>query len=206
LGSRKIQSIDTIFEQEHFALLYNRDDQLIDSLGKFIGAAVVSGDPCLIIASSKHRVALRTFLMNKGVNIAGAEASGQCVLLDAATTLESITREGLPDRQVFEAIVGGILAKMTPPGKTARAYGEMVWQLCADNKSSSAILLEQFWNGLARRQPITLFCSFQKRFIENIGNASLVHELDCLHSATITPEASAVGMGIADKPTRIAFS
>ena len=208
MGSRKIPSIDTIFEQEHFAQLYSHDDQLIDNLGKFIGAGIVAGDPCLVIATSKHTALLRAYLLSRGVDIAKAQASGQCVILDAKTTIASITTQGLPDPELFEQVMGDILAKMTPTGKTTRVFGETVSVLCSENNAASAILLEQFWNRLARRLSLTVFCSFQKSYFEKPCNSSVLQEMDRLHSAMISQAAitNIVLLDPSGNSSKVAFS
>lgn len=62
---------------------------------------------------------------------------------------------------MFAQSVGGLISELRRRHASIRAYGEMVDILWQDGNEEGAIMLEQFWNELAKLQPFSLFCAYR---------------------------------------------
>src|SRR5205085_942830 len=98
-------------ESEHFVQFYENDAFLIDSVTGFVTSALRDGSSSVVIATREHRHALRKKLTASGVGVAEAVAEGRLVLLDAEQTLSNFMVGGLPDRHLFNKVVGGVVSQ-----------------------------------------------------------------------------------------------
>src|SRR5262245_30955739 len=78
-GSQRIK----VRKSEHFVQFYEDDAFLAESVGAFVGEALVAGEGAIVIATELHRKAIEECLRNHDVDIAEAEARGQFMALDA---------------------------------------------------------------------------------------------------------------------------
>lgn len=146
---------------DHLVRFYEDDDGLAGAVASFLAKGARGGDTLTVIATEKHRDAFRAHLEAGGVPVAQLVATGQLTFLDAHDTLASFMRDGQPDRALFEAHVGGLIAKQTSNmNARLRAYGEMVDVLWAEGKRTAALRLEELWNELQGRHPFTLLCAY----------------------------------------------
>ena len=70
------------------------------------------------------------------------------VVRDADDMLRQISRNGSPDANAFEIVVGRPVAALARRGRRVRAYGEMVDLLAMRGELADAIKLETLWNDL----------------------------------------------------------
>ncbi|MGJ7915592.1 ATP-binding protein [Massilia sp. LXY-6] len=135
----------------HFVRFYDNDDVLLDEVAAFVEQALHVHGKGIVIASAAHREALCRRL--------DAEAA-RVVWLDAEATLATFMVDGWPDRQRFDAVVGGVVAAACAGGVRVHAFGEMVALLCAAGQYEAALQLERLWNELAQRMEFSLFCAY----------------------------------------------
>jgi PAS domain S-box-containing protein len=154
-------AVDAHTHSVHF---YERDDDLADRVVEpFIGAALLSGEAAVIIASERHRELFMRRLRDMDIDVEAARAEGNLTILDAPQTLAKIMVEGAPDPDLFRRVVGSVIEASCTRGTKpvrVRAYGEMVdllWQ--ADNRPA-AVALEEMWNELAESHPFDLLCAY----------------------------------------------
>ena len=71
-------------------------------------------------------------------------------------------RDGEPDRELFDSVIGGVMAERAAVsnGARLRAYGEMVDVLWKGDQKSAALHLEELWNDLQARHSFTLLCAY----------------------------------------------
>jgi hypothetical protein len=69
-----------------------------------------------------------------------------------------------PDPQLFEENVAALLAGLADrfPGRTVRAFGELVDLLCERGQPGAAAALEDLWNELAQRHRFSLLCGYRQ--------------------------------------------
>jgi len=151
-------------DSPHAVQLYVDDGFLLDSLSRFIGSALASGDAAVVMATAAHRQALTQRLKERGFDLTVALWQGRYAELDAAEALSKVMREGWPHVPSFTKLVGGAIeqARIAAGGKDRRvaAFGEMVALLAKEGKVEAAIRLEQMWNDLAHTHRFYLRCAY----------------------------------------------
>lgn len=190
--TRVNESISGVYEQEHFVHFYRGEDRLMKELSNFIGAGLIHGDPCIVVATPEHCSALEKHLTASGHDIAAARKANRYISLDAAATLASFMDDNLPNKARFKQVIGKTLEESQAKGRVVRVFGEMVALLWSDDNQTGAILLEQLWNELAREHSFTLFCGYPMHYFENIGHSQMLEDISRLHSSAILPKSIAV--------------
>src|ERR1700733_10203582 len=70
----------------HMVLFYRHDDYLLDALSEFIGNALSSGDPAIVVATQEHRDDLADRLFRRGIDVGEFLQNEVYIELDAAET------------------------------------------------------------------------------------------------------------------------
>lgn len=148
----------------HSVQFYEDDGVFLDSLSEFVGSALGSGTPCVMIATQAHRDGVEDRLKTWGIDLSVAIRAGRYLCLDAEYTLAKFMVDGWPDETRFYSVIEAVLlrARMTmlPRATPVAAFGEMVALLWAAGNCEAAIRLEQLWNELSRRHAFTLRCAY----------------------------------------------
>jgi PAS domain S-box-containing protein len=149
-------------QNAHLVQFYEDDEVLIGAVARFLGDGFSAGDVLTVIATQEHTKAFQRRIEACGVDIGRASASGQLMFLDAHETLSQFMRGGQPDRRLFDATVGDLIAKRERHAGRGqmRAYGEMVDVLWKQGARTAAVRLEELWNDLQRRHSFTLLCAY----------------------------------------------
>jgi MEDS: MEthanogen/methylotroph, DcmR Sensory domain len=173
-------------ECSHAVQFYETDGHLLDLLTRFVGTALVSGDVALVIATKAHRDGLNKRLKANGLDVSVPREQGRFVALDAAATLERISRNGTIDAGLFREILGELMDKAAG-GDRRRvvAFGEMVALLWAQGRGQAAIQLEQHWNDLATSYQFSLCCAYPMQGFGNRHAASFM-KICAQHSHVFT--------------------
>jgi hypothetical protein len=146
----------SIDHRSHVVHFYDRDHSLVEEVVRLFADSLKNGESAIMVATKAHREAVGRQLKTKGLDIRRARAEGRYVSLDGAETLSQILIDGMPDRERFTEVLGGIIAKATGAAKNGQPcvliFGEMAAILWAEEKYEAAILLEEHWNKLACQQ------------------------------------------------------
>ncbi len=169
---------------------------------RYLAEGVNAGDGALVVGTSEHNAAFARGLAAAGVDVDAARER-RLVMLDAGETLAAFMVEGLPDRDRFDAVVGGTVRALCAPapGRTLHAYGEMVGILWQDRRYAAAIRLEALWNELLRKGGLRLFCAYP---IDVLGEEFCADDVDALlrsHTHLVSAEndlAAAVDQALDD--------
>lgn len=130
----------------HTAEIYRSDEELAASVGAFLRSGLEQGATGVVLATPEHRRLIR-------------EAVGTSLLeADAEELLASILVDGMPSAPRFEASIATLLEQH---GRPLFVYGELVSMLVERGDIQAAIQLEDLWNGLVRRRPVTLLCGYR---------------------------------------------
>ena len=176
----------------HAVQFYCEDSSLLDELSRFIGAELVAGDAAVVIATKAHREGLAQRLQSRGFDIARAIEEGRYIALDAAETLAKLLRNGWPDADLFNDVVGSVLeqaAAFTGRAPRIAAFGEMVALLWAKGNAEAAVRLEQLWNNLARTHPLSLRCAYPMSDFNREDHSDLFLKICAEHSHVIPVES-----------------
>jgi signal transduction histidine kinase len=148
----------------HVAQFYMEDDFLVDSISRFVGAALSAGDSAVVIATDAHREAFARQLELRGLDVVSAVAQRRYVSLDAAETLAKLMLDGWPNAARFAEVVGGLIAGVSSAAASKNprvaVFGEMVTLLWTAGKAEAAIRLEQLWNDLGQTHSFSLRCGY----------------------------------------------
>jgi PAS domain-containing protein len=176
----------------HAVKFYEKDSELMESLGQHIGNALESGDTAIVIATESHRNALAEELRLRKINVSAAIEAGLFIQLDAATTLAKFMVGSAPDMHKFEDTVGRLVrqaAARTKPGHRLVAYGEMVALLWAEGKRDATLRLEELWNGLAERHTFDLLCAYPIGIFDSLKDRQLFFSI-CGEHTDVNPAAT----------------
>jgi PAS domain S-box-containing protein len=144
----------------HAVQFYEGDEFLADSVAGFIGNGLIAGEPVVVIATAEHRKAFAAALADRGLDVAEAAGSGDLLMLDARTALDTFMQGATPDPTRFRHNIGGVIEKIARGRQRTRAYGEMVDLLWRDGNPEGAIRLEEMWNDLADHYAFHLLCAY----------------------------------------------
>ena len=168
-------------DDDHFVQFYESDRFLLNSLSGFIGSAIDTGVPAIVVATKAHREGLHELMRANSVDVTNALASGKYVALDAAETLSKFMINGVPEPKRFEEVIGGVIASVTDGRSRVRAFGEMVALLWAEGHHDAAIRVEELWNDLQKAHAFSLFCAYPmngfggERFTKQHDGVCTVH-------------------------------
>jgi signal transduction histidine kinase len=146
----------------HDVQFYADDAFLLDSLVPFVGKSLEQGGAAIVVATKAHRDGLSQRLEGGAVLPESAIQQGRYFTLDAAQTMAAFMKEGMPDKALFNRVIGDLVSRAAAiayQGKVA-IYGEMVALLWQQGKADAAIQLEQLWNDLAETHSFSLRCGY----------------------------------------------
>jgi len=186
LRSRSVEPPETEFTHFHEALFCSDEVVFLESIARFIGAALKFGNAAIAVATKPHRDMLLEELKAQGVDADVFMQQGRYVSLDVADALATFMIDDWPDAgRFFESFQNLIeSASKTANAKHPRVaiFGEGSALLWAEGKKEAAIRLEQLGNALARTRKVDILCAFP--FTLNIREYT--HSLEAIcreHSA-----------------------
>jgi hypothetical protein len=141
--------IDSARAADHAVQVYDETADLVSAVVPYLSA----GSPALVIATPEHGRALLDALPEQA----------DVVVRDAEAMLAAICDGGSVSPAVFERVVGGAVDELAArcPGRTIRAFGEMVDLLWQRGRRREALVLEELWNELQRSRPVALLCAYR---------------------------------------------
>jgi hypothetical protein len=134
---------------------------LVRDVAAFIAGGIERGNSAVIVATPDRRDALFAAL-SETCDASVAIETGALAMIDAAQAMDRFLVRGYPDSQRFDDSIGEEISNASKRNRGGRvcAFGEMVGMLWQDAQYPAAIRLEQLWNGLRRRVPLTLCCAY----------------------------------------------
>jgi len=173
--------------RRHVVGFYSNDRRLLDDLTQFIGAALKAGKGAIVVATESHRESLLPRLQAQGWDMGAAMEQGRYIALDAAETLSTVMRNGMPDPVRFFRLLGDLVVTAAEAAEGERAdvaiFGECVHLLWAQGNAEGAILLEKLGNQLAKTYDVDILCGYSLGSFRG-GIGSHIFEKICAeHSA-----------------------
>jgi DNA-binding NarL/FixJ family response regulator len=138
----------------HAILFCSDEATLLDSLTRFVAAALDVGNPALVLATELHQESLLQRLHALRVNVDVAIRRGTYISLDADTE---------PDPVRFLQAVRGLSEAASKAGKEhprVAVFGERAGRLWAAGKTDEAIRFEQFGNELVKSCATDILCGY----------------------------------------------
>ena len=176
----------------HEVLFYSDDTVLLDSLSRFVAAALNAGNAAILLATKAHRDSLLQRLKAGGVDTDGALQRGTYISLDAADTLSTIMVNDLPDAARFFEVVSGLIEAAAKAAKHSRvvACGECSPLLFAEGKPDAAIRLEQLWDDVAKTFEVDALCGYALSSFHGKEDKQVLQSICAEHSAVYSGRKS----------------
>jgi hypothetical protein len=160
---------------EHVVQIYDDNEVFLDTLARYVGDGINSGDGIILIARTAHLEALKSRLQAHAINVESLIAQHQYIALDAEETLSKFMVNGWPDEDKFITVITEVLRKAKSRNKRIRAFGEMVAILWEQGHYGATVNLEHLWNSFLEKETLSLFCAYPRSgFTQNAGE-SMVH-------------------------------
>src|SRR5258707_4516690 len=138
----------------HEVLFYSDDAVFLDSLARFIGIALRSGDVAIVAITESHGHGLVLRLKAQGLDVDAATQQGRYIQLDVAKTLSTFMVNDMPHSARLFEVARDLIhsAAKAAKGEHSRvvACGEGVALLWAEGKADAAIRLEQLWDQIGK--------------------------------------------------------
>jgi hypothetical protein len=148
----------------HVVLFYRDEEELADSVSKFLLPAVTDGDgTAIVIATPGHRRSFEERLASAGVDVAAARARGSYLEFDANETMRRFMVGDRLDPAGLWQVASPMLRQAAQAGQPVLVFGEMVSLLWDAGLVSAAIELEVMWNELGDQHPFSLLCAYPAR-------------------------------------------
>jgi hypothetical protein len=175
----------------HAIHFYSGETSLLDSLSKFVGAALKAGDSCFVLATQMRRDGLAERLKAHRVDTNAAARNGRYVTVDASQVLARLTINGKLSKASFDEFIREVFLPLQAAAESKRVAicGEVVSLLWAEGKAEAAIELEHFWNELTQRGRCRLRCFYPVASFADPGQNKLFLKLCAEHAAVIPDES-----------------
>lgn len=151
----------------HSVHIYNEDTALISRLCAIVASSLKLGDAVLIVATEPHRNELVRELRKSGVDVRSHARSSLFTMVDAEEALAAFMRDGMPDPELFSAVIGDMLAQAQRASRRATrgvtVFGEMVAVLWKQDKKAAALQLEAMWNDALNQSNFRLHCAYPRQ-------------------------------------------
>jgi DNA-binding NarL/FixJ family response regulator len=171
----------------HEVLFYSDDTVLLDSLARFVTAALKAGNAAIVLATKAHRDSLVQRLRAEAVDIDDALHRGTYISLDAADMLSMIMMNDLPDPVRFFEGIGGFIEAAARAAKSEGprvvVFGEAVALLQAEGKADAAIRFEQLGNDLLKTHNVDILCAYPSINFEGQEDHHVFPDICAEHSA-----------------------
>ena len=148
----------------HVVLFYRDEEELADSVSKFLLPALTGGDgTAIVVATPDHRRSFGERLAGAGVDVAAARARGSYLDFDANQTIRGFMVGDRPDPAAFWRVASPLLRRAAEAGQPVLVFGEMVSLLWDAGLINAAIEVEVMWNELGDQHPFSLLCAYPAR-------------------------------------------
>jgi hypothetical protein len=148
----------------HEVEFYSEDQIVLASMADFIGAALNSDNPAIVMATKSHREGLIQRLASTGLDIDAAIEGKTYISLDTAEMLSKIMVNGVPDTVRFFEGLSGLISSASEaagtPNPRVSVWGDCCGLLCSEGDTNSAIQLEKSGNELIKSHNVEILCAY----------------------------------------------
>lgn len=175
----------------HDVMFYSDDQQLLDGLSQFIGAALKARNAAIVVATESHRESLVQRLQAQGVDIAAAVEQGRYIALDAAATVSSIMVDGVIESDRSLETCGKIILKAANAARgehpCVALFGEGADLLWKQGNLDAAIQDEKLCNQLTKRFDVDILCGYSLGKAKVVEDEEIVQQICAEHLAVYRP-------------------
>ncbi|HEY6821233.1 MAG TPA: MEDS domain-containing protein [Burkholderiales bacterium] len=184
----------------HYVQIYDSDESLAAGVAHFAGEGFRRGEVVVLTGTPDHIKGVRRALAAQDMDPEAAVRRGQLVLTDALDCLRAVTRNGVPDRALYESVAGAILGKAKSDERYSgvRWWGEVSNVYYRQGNLPGALLDEEIGDAIVKKHGVALLCSLQCNKSDPKDYADL-HALCGAHEAVIPMEDYALHRRAVDR-------
>lgn len=171
--------------RDHFVQFFDSAESRCEAVAGFLAAGHRTGSPLIVIAGPAHWAGIQDRLGSDAAPIRRQMVQGRVMVLDARETLHRISRNGMPDAELFDGVIGAVVARTGAFGRVY-VYGEMVDLLAERGDYGDAVVIERYWNRLASREPLSLMCGYSAAHFVSDETQRALRDICSAHSAVRT--------------------
>ena len=164
LWSQSDHGQEAEFTRCHEVRFYSADEDFLEGVTHFIGAALKFGNAAIVVATKPHRDLLLEGLKALGVDTDGLIQQGAYLSLDAAEALSTFMINDWPDAGRFFKSFKNLIESALKAAKAKHArvviFGEGVALLWAEGNRKAAMRLEQLGNVLVGTRKVDILCAY----------------------------------------------
>jgi len=147
-------------ERGHTVAFHASDADLVHGLTEYVADGLLSGDAVVVVATPDHCARLAADL-SADLPLAHFVDDGRYRDVDALATLRSIrTDDGRIDGEVFDRLIGSVVATAAASGRRVRIVGDLVGLVWDEGDVVGALDVERLWNDLLGRTAVVLNCTY----------------------------------------------
>jgi DNA-binding response OmpR family regulator len=171
----------------HEVQFYSDDALLLDTLARFIAAALKSGRAAIVVISESHSDGLLSQLKAQGLDVDAATHQGTYIQLDASKVLSTFMVSDMPDSARFFPALGGLIEAAAKAARQQHhgvvACGECSPLLWAEGKADAAIRVEQLWDELGKTFGLDILCGYAMSSFHGKEDEHVFRRICAEHSA-----------------------
>ena len=156
----------TKFTRCHEVRFYSDDEEFLESVTQFVGAALKFGNAAIVVATKPHRDMLFEELKGQGLDVDALIQQGTYISLDAVDSLSTFMIHDWPDAgrffEGFNNLIESALRAAKAKHPRVMIFGEAVTLLWAQGKREATIRLEQLGNELSKNRRVDIFCAYPR--------------------------------------------
>jgi hypothetical protein len=160
--------------------------RLARNVGAYLAEGLERDQRCVVIATRPHLELFAQELECRGL-LRSRRARAELVLLDAHDVARDLLRDGVPDQNAFEEIVGSRVRKTIGTShRGLRAYGEIVGVYWSHGRRAAAARLEELWNTLMREVDFPLYCGYPIDVFDTGFAPADLDAVMCAHATVVS--------------------
>ena len=145
--------------RDHIVFFYSDETELTQKIGRYLLDAIQQGGAAITVSGRPHRLAVAGFLVQAGIDLQIARASGAYSELDASETLAKFIVADNADAAGFWSEITPVIRRAAGLGQPLRLFGEMVSLLWEAGNANAAIRSRRC--GMNSSQfPFSLVCAY----------------------------------------------
>ena len=149
------------------------DRFFFDEVSRFVGSALRSGTPVVVVADEATRDGLAHRLHAQELDLGRLASRGQFVAHDSAAAVSRVMHSGYPDRDVLAEMIDDLertrVASANRPDCRLTIVGDLSVSLCRDGDIEAVIEVERIWDDLTSGLPFFTVCSYPVDCFERVA-------------------------------------
>jgi MEDS: MEthanogen/methylotroph, DcmR Sensory domain len=145
---------------DHAVMFYDAESELAEEVAQHLGGTIRDGGVAIVVATTRHRIAVEDRLEQQGVDLGEASDRGCYAAFDADAMLAQFMINGYADPAGFWRVMSPVLKWASRKRRKTVVFGEMVALLWARDQATAAADVEALWNEMASHYSFSLLCAY----------------------------------------------